>query len=583
MATLAEPYFAIPILLAVGVLLFMVNMGGYPLYTKGEPREAVTILDIYNGGGVILPMRAGVEIPSKPLLMHWMGALASLAMGGVSMASVRMPSALLAIAGMIVCYLYMRMLFDPLPAFLSALILGTTFQYLQAGTGARVDMTLTFFMEVAFFEFLAIAEGLTKRRMLLYVAIALAVLAKGPVGVVLPGAVGLVWIMFGRRWDLFKELRLVRGTIVVLLLAGWWYVAASIVGGTAFIHTQIIDENLVRFFGAKHFHEGHVHPFYYLDLALMAGFLPWTPLLALVLERAWRSPRKMEPRLMYLVAWPAVVLLFYSFAVSKRGVYLLSLYPALAGLVALYIADAIRNPASSERLLRILSRIAGIFFVGVAAIAGAGLVMLWLWPGAMAAIFEPFGITYAPFTHNLASGAGEHLALSIVIPTACLAVGIFLLRTLRPTAERMSLGLAAGMIAIVIAANMVVVPAIADTLALKNFSAKVLAVVGNQPVAYFRAIDYDVAFYTGRTIPVIHGKDKKLPEYLIVWDGIYHWMGKRKRDQYRVVLKSNPTSLAGTGRMLLLKRVTPAGSPPAPTPPSSPTSPKTPKSNDHTV
>ena len=74
---LSSPPIAIPIILAIGVLLFIVNLGGAPLYTKGEPREAVTVFDIVHGGGVILPLRAGVEIPSKPLLMHWLAAIIS--------------------------------------------------------------------------------------------------------------------------------------------------------------------------------------------------------------------------------------------------------------------------------------------------------------------------------------------------------------------------------------------------------------------------------------------------------------------------------------------------------------------------
>jgi 4-amino-4-deoxy-L-arabinose transferase-like glycosyltransferase len=181
---IAEPRHAWPILLIFGVALYLVNLGGYPLYTKGEPREAVTVFDIVHGGGVILPQRAGIEIPSKPLLMHWLAALVSLVIGGVNEFSVRLPSAGLAIAGVIVCYFYVRQLFDNVTALIAAFILATTFQYLQAATGARVDMTLTFFMEVAFFEFILMAEGLTRRRMLLYVAIALAVLTKGPIGLV---------------------------------------------------------------------------------------------------------------------------------------------------------------------------------------------------------------------------------------------------------------------------------------------------------------------------------------------------------------------------------------------------------------
>ena len=179
------------------------NLGGYPFYTKGEPREAVTVLAIATGGGVILPMRAGIELPSKPLLMHWIAALLSMLAGGINEWTVRMPSALFGIGGVLACYYYVRRLLSDCAALFAALILATSVLYLQAASGARVDMTLSFFMEVAFFEFFLIGEGLTRRRNLLYVSIAMAVLAKGPVGLVLPGAVALAWIAIQWRWDLF--------------------------------------------------------------------------------------------------------------------------------------------------------------------------------------------------------------------------------------------------------------------------------------------------------------------------------------------------------------------------------------------
>ena len=102
----------------------------------------------------------------------------------------RLPSATLGIGGMLVCYAYGAALFEPIVGLPAALMLGTSIQYLQAATNARVDMTFTFFLEVAFFEFLLMAEGLTSRWLLLYLAVAGAVLSKGPVGVVLPAGGG---------------------------------------------------------------------------------------------------------------------------------------------------------------------------------------------------------------------------------------------------------------------------------------------------------------------------------------------------------------------------------------------------------
>ena len=398
---IAQPRHAWPILLIFGVALYLVNLGGYPLYTKGEPREAVTVFDIVHGGGVILPQRAGVEIPSKPLLMHWLAALVSLVAGGVNEFSVRLPSAGLAIAGVIVCYFYVRRLFDDVTALIAALILATTFQYLQAGTGARVDMTLTFFMEVAFFEFIFMAEGLTRRRMLLYVAIALAVLTKGPIGLILPGLVALIWIALEKRWRLLLQMNLVRGALVVLVLAGGWYVAALIEGGSDFFRKQILAENLLRFAGGGDFHEGHIHPFYYMELALFAGFLPWTFLLPIVGVQAARAPLVLDPRLKYFFVWFAAVLIFYNFPQSKRGVYLLCLYPAFATLLAIYLKHAIVRPAPARAVVHWLARLSGFAMLMLGSAALVALAMLVASPHEFADLLQVGNIRAPAFRASL--------------------------------------------------------------------------------------------------------------------------------------------------------------------------------------
>src|SRR6266851_9390983 len=321
---LAAPAIALPLLTAMGLLLYFVNLGGYPLYTKGEPREAVTVVNMMAGGGVILPLRAGIEVPSKPLLMHWLAALLSLYAGHVDEWTVRLPSAIFSLLGLLCCYWYVRRLFDQTAALISALVLGTTIQYLQAGTGARVDMTLSFFLEIAFFEFLLVAEGLTKRRMLFYAAVSCAALAKGPIGIVLPAAVAGIWILLERRWDIVGDIKIARGAALIAMMVGGWYVAATIEGGSGFLRKQILRENIFTFFYDPNLSGGHSHPFYYVELALLAGFLPWSTLLPFAAAEGLPKIKRINPRTAYLLVWLATVLLFYSMAHSKRGVYLLA-------------------------------------------------------------------------------------------------------------------------------------------------------------------------------------------------------------------------------------------------------------------
>jgi 4-amino-4-deoxy-L-arabinose transferase-like glycosyltransferase len=555
--TFAEPRYAVPILLIVGVALYLVNLGGYPLYTKGEPREAVTVFAIVHGGGLILPQRAGVEIPSKPLLMHWLAALVSIVAGGVNEFSVRLPSALLAIGGVIVCYWYVRRLFDDLIALIAALILATTFQYLQSATGARVDMTLTFFMEVAFFEFILMAEGLTRRRMLLYGAIALAVLTKGPVGLILPGAVALIWISIEKRWAFLRRMSLVRGAIVVLVVAGGWYVAAYVEGGPDFFRKQVLTENVLRFAGGSDFHEGHLHPFYYMEMALLAGFMPWTILLPVVAVQASRRPRRLDPRFRYLLIWFITVLIFYNFPQSKRGVYLLCMYPAFATLAAIYVCDAVARRETARTWVNWMCRLCGFAIVLIGAAALVTFAMLFLRPQTGADLLAAMSVRAAAFPVILRRTAREQWFVSVAMPLALVSVGWFLARS-RPQIERMVLALAAAMVFITVAVNVVVVPAIANTLSLKNFTDDAMKIVDGNRAGYLGALNYDVAFYSRRIIPIVSIRDPNLPEYLIGWQSIFDALPKSRRDRYDVMMISNPTSLDGSDEMVLLReRATP--------------------------
>ncbi len=559
---LSQPALAIPLLLATGLALFILNLGSAPLYTKGEPREAVTVFDIVHGGGIILPLRAGVEIPSKPLLMHWLAALISLAAGGVSAWTVRLPSATLAVAGMLATYLYVRRLFDDRAGLLAAIIIATSFEYLQAGTGSRVDMTLTFFTTIAFFEFLMIAEGLRDTTIPLYLAAALATLTKGPIGVALPTMVAVLWLVLTRRFDVIARLRFARGAALVAIIGGGWYLAAAIVGGPAFIHKQILDENLYRLIGHRGVNVGHAHPFYYEDLALLAGFMPWTPLALLAGLQAFSRPRPLDSRLGYLVVWTLAVLIFYNLPASKRGVYLLAIYPALAALVAIFLVDAIANPPDFVRRgARMLAIATGGFFVIAAAASACGLFLLFLAPAGLLWILGRFDILLARLPANLRLEFVKWLPLGIAIPLFVAGLGWQLCRT-RTTVAKVFFATALGFAAIAIAVNCVVEPAVADTLTLRGFARQALATAGANPIGYIGSLDYDFAFYSGRNVHFVT-KLAAPYQYAVCSEDNFHLLGPRMRAAYEQVAISNPTAFDGTSRMLLLRRVSGPESPPA--------------------
>jgi 4-amino-4-deoxy-L-arabinose transferase-like glycosyltransferase len=549
---LAPPQLAIPFLTAFGALLFLVNLGGYPFYTKGEPREAVTVFDIVHGGGVILPLRGGVELPSKPLLMHWVAALVSLAAGRVNEWTVRLPSAVFAILGIIACYYYVRKLFNERSGLIAALILGASCQYLQAGTGARVDMTLTFFLEVAFFEFIALAEGLRKPATPLYLASACAVLTKGPVGFALPLLVAAIWVAIWRGAEVLPRLRLLQGALIMGIIGGGWYLAAIREGGFAFVHKQLMAENLYRLFAHQGFNEGHAHPFYYMEGALVAGFMPWSPLVGLAILQRWQRPRRIDAHIGYLLVWLLTVLIFYNLPYSKRGVYLLACYPALSAIIALILSEAIKFPSLMVACwTRVFCRIAGVFFITTGASAIAGCAMLYVGPEELRWVLAQFEIATAELPLALCNATREHWLATALIPLATIAIGASML--LRPASVTSIVGgMAAGMVAMTLAVNLVIEPAIANTQSPKEFAARTSALAKSQTVEYFGSLDYAFVFYSGRDVKFVSVRDA--PVLVVGLEEQWPLMPPAFRVNYRIVLRSNPTDLDGSGRMLLLRR-----------------------------
>jgi 4-amino-4-deoxy-L-arabinose transferase-like glycosyltransferase len=556
LAAISRPQIALPILIVVGALMFLLNLGSYPLYTKGEPREAVTVFDIVHGGvsAWILPMRAGVEIPSKPLMMHWLGALVSLGNGSVSEWTVRLPSATLAICGVLACYLYSRRLFDQLTGLIAAIILASAFQYVQAGGGARVDMTLTFFLEIAFFEFALLAEGLVQRTTPMYLAIAAAVLSKGPVGIAMPMLVVGIWVVIERRFDLVRRLDLLRGTAIVAVVDGGWYLLAIVVGGSAFFRKQILAENVFTFLYNRHLSGGHAHPFYYVELTLLLGFMPWTPLLAAAAVSLATARARIQGRTRYLIVWFVAVLAFYNLAHSKRGVYLLALYPAIAVITGVFVRDSIARGASDRSLLaRWLSFVYGTLLLFGGAAALLGLAILWTSPMTFQGLLNPIGITTPGFMVWLKAAISEKAVLAILLPGVIAAMGSYLIRA-RQSFEKLVAATALAVCAFATIVNLYLSPAIANALTLRNFTADALRMVGSHDVAYLGVLNYDVAFYSGCNIPIDTIFDKTLPEYLITGGDYVDSLPDSIRRDYSVVLRSNPTELDGTAPVVLLKR-----------------------------
>ena len=214
------------------------------------------------------------------------------------------------------------------------------------------------------------------------------------------------------------------------------------------------------------------------------------------------------------------MLIFYNLPQSKRGVYLLCMYPAFATLVAIYIRQSIMRPAPARAVAHWIARLSGFAMLLLGSAALVALAMLVAWPLEFADLLQAASIRAPAFPRILIATVGEHWILALAMPLAVVVLGVRLIVT-RPLLERTVLAIAAAMVFITVAVNVVVVPAIANTLSLKDFTEQAMKVVDDSPVGYLGALNYDVAFYSRRTIPIVSQKDPEIPQYLIAWRTLF--------------------------------------------------------------
>ncbi|MGH7787493.1 MAG: ArnT family glycosyltransferase, partial [Candidatus Binatia bacterium] len=363
-------------------LLFFWRLGDLPLAGVGEPRESVVVAEVMAHGDWILPLRNGTEIPSKPPLLHWAASAIGLASGRLDARIVRLPSALLASATVLAVVWFGARRWSAAAGLYAGFILATSIEFLRYARLARVDMTLTACLTAAWMCLdRALASPLPPPLPLwgFYVFMGLATLAKGPLGLVLPALAALTYLALRGELGRWRTLRVGRGFAVALAIPLVWYLLASAVGGMAFIHKQVLRENLLHFVDTGRVTRTRARPIYYYVVALAGGLAPWSVFLPLLGARLLQLRRQaaVQPYLLPLV-WCAVVLGFFTLAASKRASYLLVAYPAAAVMLGAWWSELERESDAYRAPLRWLSLAAA----GLAA-ATAALVLIVLFFNAV--------------------------------------------------------------------------------------------------------------------------------------------------------------------------------------------------------
>ncbi|MBI3248976.1 MAG: glycosyltransferase family 39 protein [Deltaproteobacteria bacterium] len=540
-------------------VLYLWGIGTLPFYTKGEPREGTVVWEIYTSGEWILPLRNGQIIPSKPPLFHWLGTLVSFLCRGMSEFTIRFPSAALAIVGVLLTYRAGLVLWGVEAGLVAALVLATSFEWIRAATTARVDMTLTVCMVLAFLFFQSVhRRGAVSRResLLLFLLLGFATLAKGPVGAVLPGLTVVVFLVLQKDLAFLTRFSLLSGGALFVVVAGAWYGLALWQGGYDFFTTQIMKENVLRFVSSNAAGAGHEHPFYYFVPNLMLGMAPWSfffPAAAIFLYQrraTWR-----EQQFSYPVVWAVTVFLFYSAASGKRTVYVLPMYPALALLLGAWWQElrrgAVQLPAALSWLLQ-----GGGYVCFLTVVAAVLLVLGQIFHYDLLALIRP--LLHPKDQSNLpvfANVVARHpfafvLWFGVVGPAALL-----LLQSLRRQAwGQLFAALVAFTFSTFLLVNNVFQPLVAEMRTFKPFMMRVTQQVGGAPLFFYYAFDNGALYYAQRRIPHY---DATLVQpgqvfFLLMWEDEWQKLAAQNVVNLQAVDTSEGTGPKGKRRLVLV-------------------------------
>jgi 4-amino-4-deoxy-L-arabinose transferase-like glycosyltransferase len=381
-----------PLLIVAAGLLFLTNLGGASLWDLDEGRNAEAAFEMLESRNWTVPTFNAQLRADKPVLLYWL-QVAAYQVFGINEFSARLPSALAALITVLVCYELARTMFGATSGFLAGFVAATTPMLCGAARFANPDALLNLFTALTLTLFWLGRGRAIGWYIAIGVAAGMALLAKGPVGFVLPATVIGFFILWHESWRRIFDRRWTIAISTMLLVALPWYILVTVDTRGNFLRGFLWRHNVERFNSAFESHGGS--PLFY-PLVLLIGMAPWTIFCGPALwygfwsalrepssrwQPYWRQATEGERGVAayrFLACWSLTYLLFFTVAATKLPNYVLPVLVPCSILLARFL-DRWRRAE-----IRLSPRIVPISLVCLALIGvglSAGLALAaGVWP-----------------------------------------------------------------------------------------------------------------------------------------------------------------------------------------------------------
>lgn len=321
--------------------IFFTGIGSYGLLDKDEPRYAGCALEMLENNDFIVPKFNFQDRFDKPALYYWLIAV-SYKLFGISDFTSRIPSALCAVLCVLFTWYTSVVVLGKLRGFICALVLATSIEYILLGRRAATDIALCLFFSGTLYSLFLGYYCKNLKIKIFWTIISgifagLAILTKGPIGIILPLIVLACFLASRKNFDL-KHIKIffIISFLAVLISFPWYFIVHLVTNGE-FTKTFFFEHNLGRFTSVVGEHPG---PIWFYVPVIIGGFMPWT----LFLFNAFfnLSKRLMKKNfnkfISFCFVWVVVVFFFFSLSTTKLATYILLLFPPLSIIIGYWIS-----------------------------------------------------------------------------------------------------------------------------------------------------------------------------------------------------------------------------------------------------
>lgn len=374
------------LIIAVCGLVYLLGNGQVSLWDRDEPRYAQTSKQMLESGDWVVPHLLDKVRTAKPILVYWCEAAAMKLLGRSDEFAARLPSSLAMIGTLFVAAVCIGRGIGWRRGMWTTLILGSSGLVVAAAKMCITDSVLLLWITIAQICLYAIYAGRRELwiALVMWVAIALAVLTKGPVVVGVQGTTMIVLALFDtrewRRRRSWKEAlgwwRFTRpaiGLVILLVIALPWFLLANH-RSPGFLSRMFFHEVVDR---AKSALEGHKGPPGYYFLSVWGTYFPWSVLLPMTAIIAWKNRR--WPAIRFALAAVIGPWVMMECVQTKLAHYVLPCFPPMAFLTADAVVRCLRRryPDLHHRLAWIVMGAWGVIVAAVGSLPW----LAWHWFG----------------------------------------------------------------------------------------------------------------------------------------------------------------------------------------------------------